>query len=61
MNGMDVALHRLALRIYDPDASDLQVCDIAFFEINDLVRRSRKCQCVRGEEIFSLTHTYHQR
>ena len=47
--------------IRDAYAGELDIDDIAFFEVDDLVACARQGHCIGGEEVFTLTHADHQR
>ena len=53
--------HALAVLVDDPVATRLQIHQITFLQIDDLVGHAGQCHGVAGEEIFALAHAQHQR
>ncbi|CUJ06086.1 Uncharacterised protein [Achromobacter xylosoxidans] len=61
LHGMHLAFHILAVGVHDPDARQLQVDDVAVFQVDDLVGGAGQRQRVRGQEVLVLAHPHHQR
>ena len=60
-HGLNRAINGLALAIHDPDVAQLQVGDVAVFQINNLIRGPGKRQRIGCEEVLALAAPNHQR
>jgi hypothetical protein len=61
VHGVHFAVHVLAAGVHDPDARELQVDDVAVFQVDDLVGGAGQGQRVGGQEVLVLAHAHHQR
>ena len=61
MHGLDGAINGLAVAVHDPHVAQLQVGDVAVFQVDDLVGGAGQRQCVRCQKVLAITASDHQR
>ena len=61
VHGLDVARGRAAIGVDDPVAAQLQVDDVAFFQVDDLVGGAGQRHGVGGDKVLALADTDDQR
>jgi len=54
-------LRRLAVPVDEPHPAQLQVRDIAFFQVDEAIGHAGQSQCIRGQEVLIDAHADHQR
>ena len=61
VHGVHGAIGGAAFGVHDPDAGQLQVDDVAVFQVDDLVGGAGQGQRIGRQEVLVLAHAHHQR